>query len=590
VVVVLGLTVLPAAIVAQLPSSEATQNGATSHVRVVRLSYVSGNVTVKRPGSSEGEKALVNTPLQEGFGIATSDASYAEVEFENGSTARLGELSSLTFSQLALDAQGDKLNRLTFEQGYATFHFLPEHQDIYSVTVADATLTPEGKSEFRTDFIQGYLRLEVFFGTVHVATPSKSAKVAQDKTLEYTPGAAEVTFQIRNGIVTDDWDKWTEARDTQAQLALRDESVKTQRGLYGWSDLDAYGEWAEIPGSGYGWAPYAQAGWSPFSAGMWNWYPALGWTWISSEPWGWLPYHCGLWDYDFALGWFWMPMGGCGFWNPALVSWFRGPGWVGWCPRGRRGHPGGGRPSPIHPGPRPLPGFEHLGTNYVTKVPTSVFQGRQMITPQMVSHVEPGEEASMQHAPPGPSAPAMRSAGSATSGRNSFNSAAAVPTGARPPATTGNAGPGAGMRISSAPPTILMGGSEAVEGALFQMHEGGSSNQPLRLVMGPTLGGQFVMLTNVGEFRGGAFGGPLSYGWSGAVVMPHGHRSSPRMEADGLVSAGHWWHFGRARGYSGAGLRGGHVGGGHAGSHLSGGHGGGHLGGSGHSGGGGGHR
>jgi hypothetical protein len=582
VVVVSGLTVLPAVLFAQLPSSEAPEQGVTSHVRVVRLSYVSGNVTVKRPGSSEGEKALVNMPLQEGFGIATSDNSYAEVEFENGSTARLGELSSLTFSQLALDAQGNKLNRLTFEQGYATFHFLLEHQDVYSVTVADATLTPEGKGEFRTDFLQGRLRLEVFHGTVEVATPSKSVKVGADKTLEYTPGAAEMAFQIRNGIVTDDWDKWTEARDTQAQLALRDESVKTQQGLYGWSDLDAYGEWADIPGSGYGWAPYAQAGWSPFSMGMWNWYPALGWTWVSSEPWGWLPYHCGLWNYDFAFGWFWMPTGGCGFWNPAMVSWFYGPGWIGWCPKGWRGHPGLGRPSPLHPGPGPLPGFEHLGTNYVTTVPTSVFQSRQMITPQVVSHVGPSEGAIMQHAPPGPSAPAMRSAGSLASGGISFNTFASPPTGAHPPTTAGSAGPRAGMRITPAPPTILMGGSAAEERALFETHERGSSNQPLRVVMGSTLGGQFVMLANMGEFRGDTLAGPLSYGWSSAVILPHGHRSSLRMRAGGLISGGHGGHFRRGRGHLGGGRHGGHGGG-----HLGGGHFGGHFGGLGHSGGGG---
>ena len=107
------------------PSADAEV--AKSHARVVRLSYVSGTVMVKRPGSAEEEKAMVNTPIQEGFELSTSRRSYAEVEFENGSTARIGELSKLLFHQLALDADGNKLNGMTFEQGYATFHFLPEH-------------------------------------------------------------------------------------------------------------------------------------------------------------------------------------------------------------------------------------------------------------------------------------------------------------------------------------------------------------------------------------------------------------------------------------------------------------------------------
>ena len=76
---------------------------AKSHARVVRLSYASGTVMLKRPGSTGAEKAMLNTPIQEGFELSTAGSSYAEVEFENGSTARLGELS-----ELALPATGTK--------------------------------------------------------------------------------------------------------------------------------------------------------------------------------------------------------------------------------------------------------------------------------------------------------------------------------------------------------------------------------------------------------------------------------------------------------------------------------------------------
>src|SRR5271157_1456568 len=162
-----------------LPTTLAAQQ-AVSHVRVVRLSYVSGTVGVRRAGAAAWTKALVNTPIQEGFEVSTSADSFAEVEFENGSTARLGELSHLAFDQLALDAEGDKLNRMTFEQGYATFHFIPEKHDVYSVKIADATLTPGGKSLFRTDLDKGHVRVEVFNGSVQIAAPSRSAKLGKD--------------------------------------------------------------------------------------------------------------------------------------------------------------------------------------------------------------------------------------------------------------------------------------------------------------------------------------------------------------------------------------------------------------------------
>ena len=93
-----------AAVLLLLSASLAAQSG-LSRVRVVRLSYVSGTVAVKRASSSEWAKAMVNTPLEEGFAVSTSADSYAEVEFENGSTARLGEFPKIDFSQLALARQ-----------------------------------------------------------------------------------------------------------------------------------------------------------------------------------------------------------------------------------------------------------------------------------------------------------------------------------------------------------------------------------------------------------------------------------------------------------------------------------------------------
>ncbi len=355
---VAGLFLLPAALLAQQ---------AVSHVRVVRLSYVSGTVGIRRPDSTEWAKALVNTPIQQGFEVSTSDNSFAEVEFENGSTARLGALSKVGFSELALDGEGNKLNRLTFDAGYATFHFVPEHRDTYSVKIADATLTPNGKTEFRTDLREGRVRVEVFNGSVEVVAPSGSEKLGKDKVLEYSTSTPEVAMNVQHGITKDAWDKWTDARDTQAQLSLRDQAVSSPGPLYGWSDLNTYGEWAYIPGYGNGWAPYAQAGWSPYSMGMWDFYSGMGMTWISGDPWGWLPYHYGLWNFDPTFGWFWMP-GSFGAWSPALVSWYLGPGWVGWAPYGTHGRP---------------------GMNLVTTVPGSAIQTGQLITPQIVAHVRP---------------------------------------------------------------------------------------------------------------------------------------------------------------------------------------------------------
>jgi len=483
-----------------------------SHVRVVRLSYVSGTVAVRRPDATEWAKALVNTPIQEGFEISTSTDSYAEVEFENGSTARLGELSHLAFDQLALDAEGAKLNRMRFEQGYATFHFLPEKHDAYSVKIADATLTPSGKSLFRTDFDKGHVRVEVFDGSVQIVAPSGSAKLGKDKILEYSTGTTEVAFNPRQGIVKDSWDKWSEGRDSQASLALADQAVAAHGPVYGWSDLDAYGEWAMFPGFGYGWSPFAPLGWAPYSMGMWGWYPGMGYTWISLEPWGWLPYHYGSWNYSPDFGWFWIP-GNFGFWSPALVSWYMGQGWVGWAPLGLSSQFGLIKP-------------------VTTASPTAIQTG-QIISPESVGHAGFKEGTLSEHLPFQPGA-----------------GAALIGTPLAAGAGAPFAAPRGGAR-TLAPSSILMGGAVDKESALLR---GRSLREPLRFRSGTTLGGRYEVGGTVGEFHGDAFEGmgrsegmnasqtsPFTRGNGQPTlsILPHGQAAeSLRVGGDEMMQGG----------------------------------------------------
>jgi hypothetical protein len=560
---------------------------------------------LKRPGSAEEEKAMLNTPLQEGFELSTSGASYAEVEFENGSTARLGEQSKLLFHQLALDAHGNKLNGLTFEQGYATFHFVPEHQsplqhegngaisfqpedkDVYHVKIPDATLTADGKCEFRTDLEQDRFRVEVFNGSLNLSTPNKSITLGEGKVLEHKSNSAEMASSIKRGIVKDNWDQWTEARDKQALLTAKDESVHPTGPRYGWSDLDTYGEWASLPGGRFGWSPYSRAGWAPYTHGHWEWYPGLGWTWVSGEPWGWLTDHCGQWDFDSSFGWYWMnPMFGCGFWNASLVNWYMGPGWIGWVPRGPAPPwpqpPGGGRPKPPQPGPRPHPGQPARG---IVTVPTAVVQNRQMITPQMVNRVEPTEGSMIEHPPFEPSprttsaaTPPALSAGTLPTS----NTPAVMATPAS--AKVARAGLGFASHHASAPSTILMGGDPAKESLLLAHHGSHSGREPLRAAEGTTLGGRYAVHGSPGEFRGNAFSGRGKNGGASGRSGPTGLRAAGGSVA--IMSHGQGGGSSRSGGFSG----GGSPGGGHfsGGGGSAGAGGGGGSSGGGHSGGGGG--
>src|ERR1019366_9264495 len=342
-----------------------------------------------------------------------------------------------------------------------------------------------------------------------------------------------------------------------------------------------YGEWVSLPSGRFGWSPYSRAGWAPYTHGHWEWYPGFGWTWISGDPWGWLTDHCGQWDFDSSFGWYWMnPMFGCGFWDASLVDWYIGPGWIGWAPIGH-GHrpprphpPGGGAPLRApQPGPRPHP---LSPARQIVAVPTAVVQNRQMITPQMVNHLEPNAENMIEKPPfePNPRTASVATSpalGAGTKSTSSTTAAAATPA----PAKVAGSGMGFASHHASAPSTILMGGNAAAESLLLANHGFHSGHQPLRAIGGTTLGGRYDVNGSPGEFRGHTFMGKGTNDGTARMSGPAGGPNTSHAAGGSVAIAPHGQSGGSARGGSfsrgsapgGGAVRGGGVssGGGHSG-------------------------
>ena len=392
----LGLAILPAATVVRAQDEDAnsqpSQPVGYSHVCIVRLSFTEGTVTVQKPDVQEWSVAPVNTPIQEGFKLSTSDQGFAEVEYENTTTARLGQLSILDFDQLAMTPSGGKVNRMTLEDGYATFNVQPDGMDTFELKAQGATITLAAATttRFRVDIDSGAVRVEVFKGAANVTAPGGEQVLTKDMVADIRPGA-EQALNITRGITKDAWDQWVDERENQ-ELVVRNSPSPSAYGAnnngsyYGWNDLSNYGGWSYFPGWGYGWGPNVAFGWSPYSYGNWCWYPGFGYTWISAEPWGWLPYHNGGWAFMAGYGWAWFP-GNFGTWYPGNVSWSQGAGWVGWSPNPPLGRMNSGgcaqgqycgriivRPDVIRDG-RPVGPAQRLNVN--------VADGRPVIRPDI---------------------------------------------------------------------------------------------------------------------------------------------------------------------------------------------------------------
>ena len=311
--------------------ANAGDNTGYSYARIVRLSYVSGDVQIVRTDKGNSwEPASLNMPVQQGFALGTNNGR-AEIELEHGSTIWLAENSVLQFTEMAL-SNGGRITRMTLSQGTATFDASLVAGDVFEVETPSFKITPANKSQFRVDMFSEGGAVSVFGGKVSVNSAKGDEEVPKGQTFAMNRKATLTA--LKRNPANDEWDHWVSTRET-AQVNGQNQALGYTNApfTYGMGDMGMYGTWNYFPGFGYGWQPFGMAaGWAPFMAGQWMFYPSLGWSWVSSEPWGWVPYHFGGWQYSGAFGWMWMP-GDYGTWTAAPVNWVGVGNRIGWTPR-----------------------------------------------------------------------------------------------------------------------------------------------------------------------------------------------------------------------------------------------------------------
>src|SRR5580658_9007216 len=330
--------------------------------RAVRLSSVDGQVQIAQGKQVLAEAGVANTPLFEGTTVTTADDGRAEIQFEDGSVARLSPNSALTLKVLR-GAGPNGEAELTLDGGLGYFELQGAGQSgLFKVEFGDSVVTPSGFSVVRINLDNPPGELAVFSGNAHLERGSamtvdlhggESVALSSNDVSRYT---------LNETIEPDSWDSWNSDRD---QVLTSESAAKTgatkdyaNASNPAWNDLDANGNWYNVPGQGNIWSPYdaSNPGWDPYGNGNWMMSPGYGYTWISANPWGYLPYQCGMWNWYDTFGWGWAPgMGGCNPW------WGGGLGYYG--PNIGIGF-GGYRP-PMRPRPprRPLGGTGLIAVN-----------------------------------------------------------------------------------------------------------------------------------------------------------------------------------------------------------------------------------
>jgi len=342
----LGAAVLVLGSQALAPALRADDAGQPA--RAVRLSSVDGQVQLAQGNQVLADGAVANTPLFEGTRVTTGDDGRAEIQFEDGSVARLSPNSALTLTALrGAGANGEA--QLTLEGGLGYFELQGGGQSgAIKVNFGDGVATSSGFTVMRINLDTPPGELAVFSGNAHLERGS-ALTVDLHGGESLTLSANDVSrYTLNETIEPDSWDSWNSDRDqvltSQAAAATGATKDYAQSNNPAWNDLDANGNWYNVPGQGNIWSPYeaSNAGWDPYGNGNWGYTSGYGYSWISGNSWGYLPYQCGMWNWYDSFGWGWAPgMGGCNPW------WNGGGGYYG--PNIGTGY-GGYRP-PLRPHP-----------------------------------------------------------------------------------------------------------------------------------------------------------------------------------------------------------------------------------------------
>lgn len=302
--------------------------------RVSRISFIRGDVQIKRLGGQDWEKAVLNLPIVEGDEIVTDANGRLEIQLSIYTHVRLAESSYLKVVGLK-----DRAVALSLSEGTLNARLTKFDKDAgyFEIDAPETTIAIQKTGMYRVDAgrpgSSSDVRITVAdSGQAHVYSDNSgfTLKNGRSATLKIEGPLAGEWETVDADRYADEFDSWALERDATIAKRLKDAYYDKyyDQDIYGAEDLDDNGQWIYTRKYGYVWRPYRSvtsiySNWSPYRYGHWRWVPPFGWTWVNDEPWGWATYHHGRWFYDDGY-WSWSPYGyvrtSRSWWFPALVG------------------------------------------------------------------------------------------------------------------------------------------------------------------------------------------------------------------------------------------------------------------------------
>ena len=230
---------------------------AESHVRIVRLSYVDGQVQMEH-GDQGLDRAILNTPIVEGTRIVTRSDGLAEIEFEDQSALRLAGNSEVRFRQLSMNDAGVKVNEIEVVRGVVFFDVHSKSEDVYRAVADGTTFLVRRDTQTRISAAPDQLQLAVFKGTVQLENQPQLVSVKKNETLSLDPNQPS-EYKVTHGTEPLPVDAWNKEREAYDAAYAHNAGYGGPKTGYGLQDLNYYGDYFYAPGYGYAWQPYGFA-------------------------------------------------------------------------------------------------------------------------------------------------------------------------------------------------------------------------------------------------------------------------------------------------------------------------------------------
>jgi hypothetical protein len=300
--------------------------------RVARLNMAQGSVSFQPAGEQDWVAADFNRPLTTGDSLWADTDSRGELHI--GSTSmRISSQTGLTFLNL-----NDRTVQIQLAQGTLEITLRQlDSGDAYEVDTPNIAFSLLQPGTYRLDVDpQGQTTtVFVFDGQGQVTGGGNSYNLNAGQRGAFA-GTDTLSYDVSDVGGYDDFDNWCHSRDEAEDRSQSADYVSTD--VTGYEDLDAYGQWENVPDYGEVWVPGGvPVGWAPYHFGHWVWIEPWGWTWVEDEPWGFAPFHYGRWAF-YGAGWVWVPGPRVvhPFYAPALVVFVGFGANVAWFPLGPR--------------------------------------------------------------------------------------------------------------------------------------------------------------------------------------------------------------------------------------------------------------